>query len=316
MASARAAVRRHPVGHGEGPEQRLRRRCTTACSPIMRCRSRWREARDKFFAGFASSATDAKVKRAAREMAAEEAEHVRLIEDWLKRVPDPRTGKRTPTRRSFGLNQGPRFVMNLKEPRQSSSEGLGGTGRLLERHRRDARPHRVRCRAGRMGRAAEVPVRRNRAAVRAGAEERPGGAGRSGRAARAHLPHDRVLLRQAGLPGGAPGTGEDVARYMGRHYPAMSMIFVADLLDDPGKIELEATAVVPAAPVRRAAKRKAGSARPRAKRATTRRRRAAFLSALRTFPNARPALPSSPGTRRCRSRPGSTGSPARARACR
>ena len=32
---------------------------------------------------------------------------------------------------------------------------------------------------------------------------------------------------------------------MGRHFPAMSMIFVADLLDSPGKIELEATAVVP-----------------------------------------------------------------------
>jgi len=34
-------------------------------------------------------------------------------------------------------------------------------------------------------------------------------------------------------------------RLMGRHYPAMSMIFVADLLDHPAKIELEATAVVP-----------------------------------------------------------------------
>ena len=32
---------------------------------------------------------------------------------------------------------------------------------------------------------------------------------------------------------------------MGSHYPAMSMIFVSDLLDNPGKIELEATAVVP-----------------------------------------------------------------------
>jgi enamine deaminase RidA (YjgF/YER057c/UK114 family) len=32
---------------------------------------------------------------------------------------------------------------------------------------------------------------------------------------------------------------------IGRHYPAMSMIFVADLLDHPAKIELEATAVVP-----------------------------------------------------------------------
>jgi enamine deaminase RidA (YjgF/YER057c/UK114 family) len=35
-------------------------------------------------------------------------------------------------------------------------------------------------------------------------------------------------------------------RLMGAHYPAMTMIFVSDLLDAPGKIELEATAVVPA----------------------------------------------------------------------
>ena len=34
-------------------------------------------------------------------------------------------------------------------------------------------------------------------------------------------------------------------RHMGDHYPAMSMIFVADLLDSPGKVELEATAVLP-----------------------------------------------------------------------
>lgn len=36
-------------------------------------------------------------------------------------------------------------------------------------------------------------------------------------------------------------------RLMGRHFPAMSMIFVADLLDHPGKVELEATAVIPPA---------------------------------------------------------------------
>jgi enamine deaminase RidA (YjgF/YER057c/UK114 family) len=36
-------------------------------------------------------------------------------------------------------------------------------------------------------------------------------------------------------------------RLMGCHYPAMSLIFVADLLDYPGKIELEATAVIPPA---------------------------------------------------------------------
>ena len=34
-------------------------------------------------------------------------------------------------------------------------------------------------------------------------------------------------------------------QHMGSHYPAMSMIFVTDLLDSPGKIELEATAVLP-----------------------------------------------------------------------
>lgn len=32
---------------------------------------------------------------------------------------------------------------------------------------------------------------------------------------------------------------------VGRHYPAMSMIFVTDLLDYPAQIELEATAVIP-----------------------------------------------------------------------
>ncbi len=37
-------------------------------------------------------------------------------------------------------------------------------------------------------------------------------------------------------------------KHMGRHFPAMSMIFVSDLLDHPGKIELEATAVLPRRP--------------------------------------------------------------------
>jgi enamine deaminase RidA (YjgF/YER057c/UK114 family) len=34
-------------------------------------------------------------------------------------------------------------------------------------------------------------------------------------------------------------------RLMGTHYPAMSMIFVSDLLDSPAVVELEATAVLP-----------------------------------------------------------------------
>jgi enamine deaminase RidA (YjgF/YER057c/UK114 family) len=42
-----------------------------------------------------------------------------------------------------------------------------------------------------------------------------------------------------------PVIGAAWRNLMGRHFPAMSMIFVSELLDEPGKIELEATAVIP-----------------------------------------------------------------------
>jgi enamine deaminase RidA (YjgF/YER057c/UK114 family) len=42
-----------------------------------------------------------------------------------------------------------------------------------------------------------------------------------------------------------PELGRIWRRLMGKHYPAMSMLFVSDLLYSPGKIELEATAVIP-----------------------------------------------------------------------
>ena len=42
-----------------------------------------------------------------------------------------------------------------------------------------------------------------------------------------------------------PQLGRIWKALVGRHYPAMSLIFVSDLLDSPGKIELEATAVIP-----------------------------------------------------------------------
>jgi enamine deaminase RidA (YjgF/YER057c/UK114 family) len=42
-----------------------------------------------------------------------------------------------------------------------------------------------------------------------------------------------------------PQLGRIWRTLMGTHYPAMSMIFVADLLDHPAKIELEATAMIP-----------------------------------------------------------------------
>lgn len=41
-----------------------------------------------------------------------------------------------------------------------------------------------------------------------------------------------------------PELGAIWRNHMGRHFPAMSMIFVSDLLDSPGMVELEATAVV------------------------------------------------------------------------
>ena len=42
-----------------------------------------------FFGGLVKAARNAKVKKAAMEMEQEEAEHVRLIEEWLKRTPRP-----------------------------------------------------------------------------------------------------------------------------------------------------------------------------------------------------------------------------------
>jgi len=39
--------------------------------------------------------------------------------------------------------------------------------------------------------------------------------------------------------------GAEWKRVMGRHFPAMSMIFVVALLDEGAKVEIEATAVVP-----------------------------------------------------------------------
>ncbi len=41
-----------------------------------------------------------------------------------------------------------------------------------------------------------------------------------------------------------PELGHIWRKHMGHHFPAMSMIFVSDLLDSPGMVELEATAMV------------------------------------------------------------------------
>jgi rubrerythrin len=44
---------------------------------------------EKYYATIAASRAPKQVREAAKEMAAEEAEHVRLIRDWMKRVPKP-----------------------------------------------------------------------------------------------------------------------------------------------------------------------------------------------------------------------------------
>src|SRR6185295_8280682 len=42
--------------------------------------------------------------------------------------------------------------------------------------------------------------------------------------------------------------GQAYRRVVGRHFPAMTLVQVAALLDDRAKVEIEATAVIPAAP--------------------------------------------------------------------
>jgi rubrerythrin len=46
----------------------------------------------KYYESIAASRAPQKVRDTAREMAEEEAEHVRLIQEWMKRVPQPKPG--------------------------------------------------------------------------------------------------------------------------------------------------------------------------------------------------------------------------------
>jgi enamine deaminase RidA (YjgF/YER057c/UK114 family) len=39
--------------------------------------------------------------------------------------------------------------------------------------------------------------------------------------------------------------GEAYRRVMGRHFPAMTLVIVAGLLEDGAQVEIEATAVIP-----------------------------------------------------------------------
>jgi rubrerythrin len=46
----------------------------------------------KYYESIAASGAPPQVRNAAREMAVEEAEHVRLIREWMARVPQPKAG--------------------------------------------------------------------------------------------------------------------------------------------------------------------------------------------------------------------------------
>jgi rubrerythrin len=46
----------------------------------------------KYYEGIAASSAPQQVRDAASEMAAEEAEHVRLVREWMQRVPQPKAG--------------------------------------------------------------------------------------------------------------------------------------------------------------------------------------------------------------------------------
>ena len=46
----------------------------------------------KYYDGIAASRAPREVREAAKEMALEEAEHIRLVREWMKRVPQPAEG--------------------------------------------------------------------------------------------------------------------------------------------------------------------------------------------------------------------------------
>jgi len=85
---------RPPISSGELPETIPTGEAHYLMAPYhalelaLECEQR---AQD-FFERAERSTRDARVRAAAREMAAEEREHVRLIREWMRRVPKPEPG--------------------------------------------------------------------------------------------------------------------------------------------------------------------------------------------------------------------------------
>ena len=129
----------------------------------------------------------------------------------------------------------------------SPSTRLVAADRLCQRHQRAGGPHRVLV-AGTVGWDANqkfqseelVPqfeqALKNIIAILAEAGAKPD----------PHLPANRLCIDKPAYLAGRRELGRIWKSLIGSHFPAMSMIFVADLLDAPAKIELEATAVIPA----------------------------------------------------------------------
>lgn len=85
---------RSPITSGEMPETISTSEAHYLMPPYhalelaLECELRAQE----FFEQAERSTRDSKVRAAAREMAAEEREHVRLIKEWMRRVPKPEPG--------------------------------------------------------------------------------------------------------------------------------------------------------------------------------------------------------------------------------
>ena len=70
-------------------------------------------------------------------------------------------------------------------------------------------------------------------------------AGGERRQARAHRAHDLVRDQQARVPRCRTRDRQGLSRDHRRHYPAMTAVEVAALIEDGAKVEIEATAVIP-----------------------------------------------------------------------
>ena len=83
------------------------------------------------------------------------------------------------------------------------------------------------------------------AQARQALRERRRRAARGGRRARAHHADDVVRRRQARIRRAPTALGAAYRAVIGRHFPAMTAVAVAGLIEDGAKVEIEVTAMLP-----------------------------------------------------------------------